>query len=143
MSDEEGQELVNKPFKFVTDTNIGLFQAPTLDSPTRTRPSTAGKTMSTTTSASSPRARTLPLAASVVLALLPFIVPLWLVSALGRAARGWKLPREARCLDECVVYGIGGDRRMELQRAASVLLADIARQYTENLTLLYHIRNAI
>lgn len=36
-------------------------------SPTRTRPSTAGKTTSTTTSASTQRARTLPLAASSIL----------------------------------------------------------------------------
>ncbi|KAJ8108451.1 hypothetical protein OPT61_g8165 [Boeremia exigua] len=92
MSDNEnGDDMVTKPFKFVTAgmttpdctaphvhstselcargrpqhaNQRSVPQASTRASPTRTRPSTAGRTTSTTTSASSPRARTLLPAAS-------------------------------------------------------------------------------
>ncbi|KAK9652343.1 Cytochrome c oxidase subunit 6B [Aspergillus fumigatus] len=48
------EPMETKPFKFVT---VYLQLAMTLASPSRTRPSTAGRTTLTTTSVSTPRAR--------------------------------------------------------------------------------------
>ncbi|PFH61418.1 hypothetical protein XA68_17404 [Ophiocordyceps unilateralis] len=67
MSDDDGQELVTKPFKFVT---VGKPMTPSTgrsqhgDASSPMPPNTAGKTTSTTTSASTPRERTLSLAIS-------------------------------------------------------------------------------
>ncbi|KZL77521.1 hypothetical protein CT0861_06482, partial [Colletotrichum tofieldiae] len=63
-----------------------------------------------------------------VLARLPLSVPLRLVHPLGRAARGWQLPRQARRISD---VGLGCEQIRQRSRA-SVLLRDGSRLHIEH-----------